>query len=365
MKNNILLLLSLVIVITGCSLFDDDGPKDPRDYTWTIDTLYYPGALQTNMNKIWASSPEDVYVIGHSSVLSGSMWHYNGRSWISVPIIELYGGPILNTNYSLNDIYGFSKYDVWVVGRKSVRKKRSDGSYYYDRDGAFIIHYNGVEWKEIEAPGMKTMYSINGISRNNLWLGTSDGKIFSYNGIDFRLHELPVDTPEVNRQWIEGIVGGKDKNVFVLLGNNLTNYFNESRTHLLKYNGEWTVIDTVTYPRTDMWLSPKGTLFIGGYNLRKYTGNDWEIVDSYPKTLGSNAIFGLSENYLFSAGVKYKDDHYYGKIPYYNGKVWTEILQKEIKDVIFMDVWVNKNVVFVIGITNSEYPSKTLVIKGE
>ena len=68
---------------------------------------------------------------------------------------------------------------------------------------------------------------------------------------------------------------------------------------------------------------------------------------------------------FFSAGVKYKDDHYYGKIPYYNGKVWTEILQKEIKDVIFMDVWVNKNVVFVIGITNSEYPSKTLVIKGE
>jgi len=101
--------------LAGCSLFDEEkGPKDPRDYTRTIDTLYYPGDLQTNMDKIWASSPEDVYVIGHSGVLSGSMWHYNGRSWIAVPIIELDGGPISNTNYSLNDIYGFSKYDVWA-----------------------------------------------------------------------------------------------------------------------------------------------------------------------------------------------------------------------------------------------------------
>lgn len=59
------------------------GPefKDPRTYTWIIDTLAYPGSFQTSMQDIWGSSPNDVYVVGHNDRGFGKMFHFDGKQW--------------------------------------------------------------------------------------------------------------------------------------------------------------------------------------------------------------------------------------------------------------------------------------------
>ncbi len=59
-------------------------PKDPRTYTWTIDTLAYPGSYQTIMQSIWGSSPSDVYVVGHNDGGYGKMYHFDGKMWTPV-----------------------------------------------------------------------------------------------------------------------------------------------------------------------------------------------------------------------------------------------------------------------------------------
>ncbi len=53
-------------------------PKDPRTYTWTVDTIAYPGSFQTTMRAIWGSAPNDVYVVGHNERGGlGKMFHYD------------------------------------------------------------------------------------------------------------------------------------------------------------------------------------------------------------------------------------------------------------------------------------------------
>ncbi len=362
--NRLLFISISIVAFIGCSLFEDDAPKDPRDYTWTIDTLHVKGNSQTIMFKVWGSSGNDVYTIGHSS-RTGDMWHYNGTKWSPIPIVDLDGGPIPTTPYQLKSVYGFSRHNVWLVGRKNIRKRYPTGGYYYSNNHAFILHYNGLQWKELEAKGIEGLLSINGSSSTNLWFGTNRGNIYSYNGFEFTHYKSPVDTPAINRQWVEDIQVDQKGKTFVLLGNNLTRFANETRTHLLEYDGEWIVKDTVTYARTQMWLSPQGNLYTGGYKLRKYNGHDWLIDSSFPKDHVVNAIYGLNENHIFVVGVEYKNDHFFSQLYYYNGKDWTGILPKKFKDVIFLDVWADKNSVFVIGYTNSAYPEKTIVIKGK
>jgi hypothetical protein len=76
-------------IFLGCkkdNLVDVKPIKDPRTYSWTADTLGYPGAYQTLMTDIWGSSHNDVYVVGHSSMggqeVCGIMMETIGRMFI-------------------------------------------------------------------------------------------------------------------------------------------------------------------------------------------------------------------------------------------------------------------------------------------
>ncbi len=52
MKQKILIIvLAVVVIITGSCKDDGTGPgkeiKNPREFTWTADTIYYPDSYQT------------------------------------------------------------------------------------------------------------------------------------------------------------------------------------------------------------------------------------------------------------------------------------------------------------------------------
>ncbi len=85
-------------------------PKDPRTYTWTIDTLAYPGSLQTDMYDIWGSSPVDVYAVGDGGINAGNMWHFDGTVWSS---INLPFG-----SFVLSKIFGFAPNNIYAVGTR-------------------------------------------------------------------------------------------------------------------------------------------------------------------------------------------------------------------------------------------------------
>src|SRR3990172_3789508 len=113
LNNKIFLIVVFILpfIITGCKkrdgVIDVQPVKDPRTYTWTADTLYYPGNFQTIMYDIWGSSPNDVYAVGWSSGSRNAvMWHYDGSKWINVLL------PF--ESFTLNSIYGFSSTDIYA-----------------------------------------------------------------------------------------------------------------------------------------------------------------------------------------------------------------------------------------------------------
>ncbi|MGA8264510.1 MAG: hypothetical protein WB779_08730, partial [Ignavibacteriaceae bacterium] len=66
-KIKIILFAFSLLIFQQCSSSTEPViNKNPREYTWTIDTLFHPESIQTNMRSIWGSSASDVYTAGHS-----------------------------------------------------------------------------------------------------------------------------------------------------------------------------------------------------------------------------------------------------------------------------------------------------------
>lgn len=91
MLNKIILMIAftLSLFFDGCSdnIIEVKPPKDPRTYSWTADTLSYPGFFQTLVYDMWDSSANDVYAVGHASAndgVSGIMMEVVGMMWCSV-----------------------------------------------------------------------------------------------------------------------------------------------------------------------------------------------------------------------------------------------------------------------------------------
>ena len=91
--------------------------KNPREYTWTMDTLAYPGSFQTSMYDIWGSASCNVYVVGHNDQGAGLMFHFDGRSWTDVKLHIVQGGTISGA-IDLGAIHGFGPDDIWAVGNR-------------------------------------------------------------------------------------------------------------------------------------------------------------------------------------------------------------------------------------------------------
>jgi len=116
MKFAIWICTALILFQAGCKNNPIDSPiKNPREYTWTIDTLAYPGSYQTLMYAIWGSSASNIYVVGHNDQTLGSMWRYDGKRWSSVKLSILEGGPIAGS-FDLAALTGFAADNIFAVG---------------------------------------------------------------------------------------------------------------------------------------------------------------------------------------------------------------------------------------------------------
>ena len=144
-------------------------PKDPRTYTWTVDTLSHPGSYQTEMLDIWGSSSTDVYTVGHNDQNSGLIWHFNGSGWSDIKLSTSQGGSIPG-RIDLRAIQGFSSNDIWAVGMRIHQVSFSPPEKFLD--SSLILHFDGVNWNEVRLPFSADMlWCIWGQSSSDLWMG--------------------------------------------------------------------------------------------------------------------------------------------------------------------------------------------------
>ena len=354
MKKILFLSAVLIIALQKCSSPTGPPPpvkpvKNPREYTWTIDTLFYPTGLQTSMYSIWGSSPDNMYTVGHSGDIRGQAWHYDGKQWKDFYLP-------FGVRYSFRNVYGFSANDIWVVG-----------GYFGTRstvDSTFIMHFDGGSWKRINASGGKIIETVWGSSPNDIWFGGINGTLFHWDGTSVKRDSLPIYIPKDADPFynFNKIYGKPSGDTFFL-----TSAPSGKSYLFLRKQENWSVIDSSAWFRNRVWVSEKGDLYESGSGgFYKWTGYVWgNILGRFDGFTGG--IGAASESNMFIVGsgsTPESGGKYTGLVYHYNGKDFYLYENLKLDGVIFTDAWTDGTEVFIVGVTG-EFLQKTIILHGK
>lgn len=308
-----------------------DSFKDPRTYTWTIDTLEYPGSLQTAMFDVWGGSPTDVYAVGWTG-----MYHYDGKAWKHVPL----------PTGDLSAIYGFATNDIWTAG---TWWGYSPSTGY--QDSSIILHYEGARWVQAQIPPGRSLLDVWGISPTDVWAGGMEGTLYHFDGVTWMQVAYP------NNFSINSICGFSSKDIYALA----YLYVQPVNSYSVfdHFDGtSWTRLDS-TYPgqkrfgEADVWALAPNRLFSVGDGVFERKGNRWENVLSTSQVI--RRIRGTGPNNMFAVGR--------GMVYHYNGIDWFLYTQSSDASILYSGVWTDGREVFVVGYTSGGY--KTVVLHGK
>jgi len=325
--------------------------KDPRNYTWTIDTLTYPGSTFTMLSNIWGSSPNNMYVVGDCFDYRGRCWHYDGMKWTAF-------SPTNNSNYYYDDVYGFSERDIWIVGYLWSNDQPFDIS-------SLILHFDGAAWKKFEIKGNYKIYSVGGSTANDVWFGGSNSLLFHWDGDTIKHAIIPVDYVPIDSAYKNQVVVNKifshsnGKNFFMII-----DYHIQTAYLLANSMGGWNSLynKTDAYLLNDFWVSKIGNVYkVDGSGFYKLSGSTWvNILGWYGAEL--IAIAATSDNNIFTVGNTNSGSNY-SLAYYFNGKDYYLYENLKLKGIRFFDVWTNGNEAFIDGL--APYTQQTLILHGK
>lgn len=354
LRSMVPIFLLVVSLILACEK-SPTGPepfKDPRTYTFTIDTLAYPDAFQTNMQDIAGTSANNVFAVGFNSMSSaGAMYRFDGRSWRTTGFHMTEGGPIFGA-VDFYSLVAFSATNIWFVGARTWLNPNPPPNFI---DSSFILHYNGRTWQEHKAYGARLLESIHGIAPNDIWAGGWYGTLLHYNGVQWERDSIPLSVRDGAFFAIRDIQAVSSQMVYALgqvskLGE-ITMFYLFQRSA-----GRWAVIDSTLdgaygFGTSDLWASPSGTLYsVGGIGVYRLDGRRWTRIFDSAQPL--SRIWGYSDNSFFVGG--------YRTLLHYNGTDFFQYPHISNYDTINNGIWGDGREVFVIGIDGR----KTLVFHG-
>ena len=302
--------LIIVLLLAACQKGTEPSSpveRTPRDYTWMIDTLAYPGSYQTMMGDIWASSPTDVYVVGHNDRGYGKMFHYDGTFWRAVD--QVHPDSQGNASIDLNSVFGFSRTDVWCAGCRMLDNPTPPPSFEHE---ALIIHYDGSSWIDVHVSGSGELNSLWGSSPTSIWAVGSAGSAFRFDGISWTRISIRDDV-SFKKVW------GMNESAVLALGYKLdAEPYDSICAYMFRYNGStWTLEDSLIENTVDqsfgiggIWAT-SGIWYSCGYGVFVSNANRWSKVFENGSFI--SCIWGISSSDLFAGGES---------LYHYNGIDW-------------------------------------------
>jgi hypothetical protein len=331
----------------------EPGLKNPREYSWTIDTLAYPGSIQTLMGSLWASSPTDVYAVGHNDVGPGTMYHFDGHVWRAID-------PALSIG-TVEQAFGFASNDVWAVGEHITYNPKPPPTFL---DSSLAIHFNGTKWQEIDLERSGGLLSVWGSAPTDVWMGGLNGTLFHFNGISVQKDSLPILIPvdQETPYGIYSIAGSSQDDVYLLLYAPMPSGL--SRNYLFQHKKEgWVAVDSTFGSFARIWMSPSGKLYSVGYGVYAREGAKWvQVLDTW---FTSNGICGPGDGDLFVVGGYESSTGISGVVYHFDGVDWFQFKDLSLDDVGYTGVWTDGKEVFIVGQTIGGYPQKTIILHGQ
>jgi hypothetical protein len=330
------ILVAILVRICSCSNPESAQPgKDPRTYTWSIDTIRSPRGFQMLLMDLWGSSPRDIYAVGSSGDPQTIMIHFDGTSWVPVLLNAGVGGVVEGLD-ELTSVQGFSAVSIFVVGSKLNSKIVPTGT---------IVRYDGSSWKEELIDSVGPLQSLWGTSPDDLWAGGIHTLLHRQNGT-WKKVQFPALTNKV--QFLR-ITGSSPSNVFMAGVSNgpASPYMYDQRIDLYHYDGSVLSIIDSQFVRPGEPPDHFGTeiryirsvLFSGGHGVFMRTGDAWQriLASPYPIT----RIAGRWDSDLFAVGGG-------SIILHYDGSSWYQY-GFPMPDIPLVSAWVYDDGIYVVG----------------
>ncbi|MEK7264039.1 MAG: hypothetical protein AAB071_05960, partial [Bacteroidota bacterium] len=322
--------------------------------TWTIDTLSYPGSLQTTMRDMYAVNEKDIYVVGHNEDNGvGTMYHYDGKKWSPVKLSWAVGGNISGA-FDLSAIYGFGANDIYAVGFRYHDNPTPPPNYI---DSSLIIHYDGTQWREVkpDVRGRGNLQGIWGSAPNDIWTGGTYGALYHYDGNIW--NKINADTS----LWFSDFGGNKSEQYALAYNRKDTSGYLTTIHYLLSYKQtNWTKIEQFAELPNSIWTFGHssirfidGQFYSAGYGVFKKKNNSWEkLFDSGERVFLS--VLGTRKKNIFALGL-------FGEVYHFNGEEWKLLPKFDNLENSLTSGWTDEKEVFILG--NSNY--KTYIYHGK
>ncbi|MCL4548605.1 MAG: hypothetical protein M1495_08560 [Bacteroidetes bacterium] len=360
MKFITVIFLSSVLFLQLVSCKDTGtGPnqkpfKDPRDMTWTADTVFNPNeSIQTTMTTMYASSSSNVYLAGHNDGRD-QIWHYDGKTWISIDLISQIGG------YTVVGVHGISEKSIWVYGFRGY------GFVGQEYKRFFVLENNGGAWQPHDLDGYGAILSVGGNDERNLWACGDSGFVFNYNGSTWKKDRINI--PFLKGAFYTLVSTTVYKNQTYALAS----IFDPQRSRELYYYvygniNNWTIADSIVMDNPfsvikwgylGLYSSPFEKLYSYG------PGGIWEWQNGWINILKLNfpirGMYGISSDYIFAAGD-------YGYVYFYDGTSWIQLTKfaETPSYLVYTDAWTNGYETFILGHTVNGWPQKTVIWRGK
>jgi len=330
----------------------DEIIKNPREYVWTVDTLTYPGSMQVYMKSIWASSPANVYVVGHNEDPGpGTMFHYDGIKWSTAHFHSADGGTISGA-VDLFSVYGFGPNDVYAVGEHIFDNPAPPPNFL---DSSLIIHFDGVQWREIQIPRMRGLVSVWGVNSQDVWAAGYYGSLYHFDGL---WHRVLLDTTLS----FGNIFGLSSTDIYTACARILDkdNQRDSTQYFMYHFNGSsWSPIDSSYefpgYSQERFGFNLWGTtinIYSAYQKVYKKTGSSWTSILN--TGLPFYSIFGTDDNNILVGG-------YGNQIYHFNGTDWFQFKQLSDATKFCTSIWCNDKEAFIV----SGDGSKTWIFHGK
>ena len=300
-----------------------------HNYSWKE---YIIGEWQSQLKDVWGTDDNNVWAVGTFTIngVPYGIIKWDGTEWKPD-----------KKNGGQAAIYGFSNSDIWTVG-------------------GGVFHYDGNEWKRINAKGVNSQSipldtvlndnlpytSVWGTSSNNLYMGNIYGKIIHWDGKKAEeIYDFGI--------WITDINGTSADNIwFTCTGvtNILIAKFNGNGFEEIIHYPLYPVPMNTTYPLNSREVYFAGNGIFRKVNERKYTN---EEID---KSKGEvYKIRGTGANNIFAVGA-------FSAIYHFNGQDWKFYDEVHTSSGgIDYGVFVTEDKVFVVGINQDHAKAKILI----
>lgn len=299
----VIFLLSLFTALTTCteqSINPTEQLKDPREMTWTADTIKMPDtAIQLLPLDMIVVSPNNIWIafwVGH-----GQLWHYDGNSW---KVSEDIGGGI-------NCLAKKSDIDLWAGGRIGR----------YDGDNVAVANYKNGTWTWNEMTIKGEILDMCTDTQGNVWACGRNGLVMKYTNNNWVADTINIKLGTNFSYLLTGIKYYNSK-IYVVGTKINKNTLLETHYYISGDIKNWTVQDSMVFnPSVNVkwgnWgLHRSNDDILYSYGLRgiwKYENNQWQQM--YYLNGEMYGMYCERSDYILAVSA-------FNQIFFYNGSSW-------------------------------------------